>query len=114
MTAAANVLQIKNYIFREAKALGNTDREEKHVCSELLNNFVRTEKDMTAVCEGTYLCSQTIRRMMDLRESENGLPYNPGSDTCARILRFFNVEVTYKAGSKIKEKYQNKPKPQLG
>lgn len=109
--AAASVLQIKNYIFREAKALGNSDREEKHVCSDLLNNYIHTDKDLADVCEGTFLCSQTIHRMMELKESVGGNPYNPGSDTCARILRFFNVEVTYKAGSKIKEKYQNKPKP---
>lgn len=110
MSAAAQVLQIKNYVLREAKALGNSDREEKHVCSDLLNHYVQTDKDLAAVCEGTYLCAQTIYRMMDLKESALGNPYNPSSDTCARILRFFNKEVNYKTGAAIKPKYQNKPK----
>lgn len=107
--ASADVLEIKKYLLRHAVALGNSEREEKDVCSELLNNYIRTEKEMAEVCEGTFLCSQTIRRLMDLKETPLGNPYNPSSDTCARVLRFFNMEAKY-TSVKIQPKYRNKPK----
>lgn len=107
---SATVLNIKNYILREAKLFGNSDREDKHVCSDLLNNYIQTEKDLADVCEGTFLNAQTINRMITMKESAGGKDYNPSSDTCARILRYFGAEGHYTFGNKIKANFQNKPK----
>lgn len=109
MPAVAKVSHIKNYILRNAKALGNSHLEEKNLCSDLLNNAISTKRDMELICEGTFLCAQTIERMRELKESELGQPYNPSSDTCARILRYFGMEASYKATT-ISAKYQNRPK----
>lgn len=112
MPAAAKVSQIKSYILRNAKALGNTDAEEKNLCSDLLNDAIKTKRDLELVCEGTFLCEATIERMRKLKECESGAPYNPSSDTCARILRYFGMEAHYKATT-IQAKYRNRPKPEI-
>lgn len=112
MAATAQVSQIKSYILRNAKALGNTDAEEKNLCSDLLNNAIKTKKDMAQVCDGTFLCWQTIERMRNLKECESGAPYNPSSDTCARILRYFGMEASYKATT-IQAKYRNRAKREI-
>lgn len=106
---AAVVVDIKNYILRNAKALGNTNREEKNLCSDLLNNAISKKGDLERIAEGTFLCVATLERMRTLKECETGAPYNPSSDTCARILRYFGMEAVYNHTT-IKSAYRNKPK----
>lgn len=106
------VVNIKQYILRGATALGNSDKEEKDVCHELLKNYVNSPKDMADVCEGTGLCYQTIERFISLEPAVTGEDYDPRSSSCARVLRFFGMEANYKAII-IKSKYRNKPKVKL-
>lgn len=107
--ATARQIDIKNRLLTSTQALGNSNRGLKEVCSDLLNNHGRSRKDIRAVMEGTFLCPQTIQRMMDLSETEEGRAYKPNADTCERILRFFGAQVMFDQVN-IQSRYMNKPK----
>lgn len=108
-SSAAVVVGIKNYILRNAKTLGNSDQEDKHLCSELLGNAIRKKGDIERIAEGTFLCVATIERMRTLKECKTGATYYPSSDTCARILRYFGMEASWSTTT-IKSQHRNKPK----
>ena len=107
--ATAQKLDIKNRLLTGNSALGNSNRGLKEVCSDLLNDFGRGKKEMKQLSEGTFLCRQTIERMMDLTETEEGHQYRPNADTCERILRFFGAQMTFDQ-VRIQNRYANKPK----
>ena len=107
--ATARKIDIKNHLLTKSKALGNTNRGLKDVCSNLLNDFGRSSKNMKILSEGTYLSRPTLERMMDLTETEEGRPYHPNADTCERILRFFGAEIFFDQVS-IQNRYANQPK----
>lgn len=106
---ALTKLDIKNSMLTKAKALGNSSRGLKEVCSDLLNQHGISGKDMKRVCDGTFLCPTTIERMAKLTESEGGEPYRPNADTCERILRYFGAEMHFDQVT-IAPKYMNKSK----
>jgi hypothetical protein len=109
MASAAQTLHIKNHILSRARALGNTKRGFKEVCSDLVNQHGVKGADLRRICDGTFLCPTTIQRIATLEDCETGIPYRPNADTVERILRYFGAEVTFDQVS-ISNRYQNKPK----
>lgn len=105
-------LDIKNAILTRAKALGNTEYGFKEVCSDLINQYGNDPHAIRKIANGTFLSESTVKRMATLTEAESGLPYRPNSDTVERVLRYFNAEVSFDQVV-IKNKYQNKEKPEL-
>ena len=110
--ATARQIDIKNRLLTSQRALGNSKRGLKEVCSDLLNDFGRDKKAMKTLQDGTFLCRQTIERMMDLTATEEGHDYKPNADTCERILRFFSAEIILDQ-VKIQPRFMNKPKADL-
>lgn len=106
---AVTKLDIKNLMLTKQKALGNTTRGLKEVCSDLVNQHGIRGKDLQRLCDGTFLSSTTIDRMAKLTESETGDPYRPATDTVERILRYFGASVSFDQVH-IEGKFQNKPK----
>lgn len=107
--ATAHQIEIKNRLLTSQMALGNTQRGLKEVCSDLLNDFIKGKTQMKSAMDGTFLCKETLERMMKLDETDNGYPYRPNADTCERILRFFGAAITFDQ-VRITPKFQNKPK----
>lgn len=107
--AAATKIDIKNSLLTRARALGNTSKGLKEVCSDLINQHGIDKKGMNQLCEGTFLSRNTIERMAKLTETEHGLPYRPNADTIERVLRYFGAQITFDQVV-ISNKYQNKPK----
>jgi len=106
---AVTKLDIKNAMLRKTRALGNSSRGLKEVCSDLLHQHGVKGKDLKRLCAGTFLSETTIERMATLKEAESGLPYRPNADTCERILKYFGAEIHFDQVD-ISYKHQNKPK----
>lgn len=109
MATAARKLDIKNHLLLKTTCLGNSDRVLMDVCSELLTQYCRTEKDIAEFAQRASLRPQTIERMRDLSESETGRRYRPAADTCERILREFGAEMYFNQVA-ISKRHANKPK----
>ena len=107
----ARKIDIKNQLLSGSKALGNSNRGLKEVCSDLVNDFQRRggKSAKQKLKDGTYLCSATIDRIASLEETEDGNQYRPNADTCERILKFFGAEMSFNEVI-IKPRYTNKPK----
>lgn len=107
---AATKLAIQNIILSKARALGNTKKGFKEVCSDLINDYCNGDKKkMKHLADGTFLCVSTLERMSTLDETKDGAPYRPQVETCERILKFFNAEVSF-SQTALKAQYMNKPK----
>lgn len=104
-------LQIHNEMLSRMRALGNSERGFKELCSDLINQTGTDKKTFERIADGCFLSPETIRRMSKLTESEDGTPYRPNSDTIERILRYFGAEVTLNAVT-ISKAYRNQPKQQ--
>lgn len=109
MAAKAKALDIKNSLLTRARALGNTERGLKEVCSDLLNQHGITGADLSRLRTGTFLSDSTLKRMATLTDSETGRPYRPNADTCERVLRYFGAELRFDQVV-ISSRYANKPK----
>ena len=110
--AAATKLDIKNHLLTKSKALGNSKRGLKEVCSDLLNDYGRGPGIMKELAAGTFLAPATLDRMMKLAEAKSGADYRPNADTCERILRFFGTEISFDQ-VRITGRYNNKPKDEV-
>lgn len=106
---AATKLEITNLLLARAKALGNTDYGLKEVCSDLINDYGTSPKQLQQIANGCFLSIETIRHMSRLTETEHGEPYRPNADTCERILRYFGAEIHFNQVA-IKGRYRNQPK----
>lgn len=105
-------LSIKNKILSNARALGNSKRGLKEVCSDLVNSYGASSKQLKQLSAGTFLSTTTLDRMAKLNDTDSGTPYRPNADTCERILRFFNTEIYFNEVV-ISARYANKPKDDL-
>jgi len=105
--ATATILDIKNALLVNAKALGNSDRGLKEVVSDLLNQYGRDQAKYIA--EKAFLSVQTVHRLMDLTETENGDPYRPQCDTIERVLKVCGAEIHFDQ-VKISPRYMPGPK----
>lgn len=85
-------------------ALGNSDRGLKHLASDLLNEYGKSDKAIEELSEATYLCKHTIRRIQECSEL-----YSPRLDTIERCLKAMNCEITAHE-VEIEKQYQNRPK----
>ena len=105
-TQTAKVIELaRNSILSRAHALGNSSKGLKNVASDLLNREARgNPKALTRIAEGTFLCRQTLQRVMDCEEN-----YRPQADTLERIFRYFGAEITFNEVA-IKPRFQNKAK----
>lgn len=105
----ATNFSIKRAIFDRVNtvALGNSDRGLKEVASDLLNDQGRDQ--IKNICQGTFLSRTTVERVMELKETGNGDPYRPQSETLERIFRYCNAEIILQE-VKIKPKFRNIPK----
>lgn len=104
----ATQLQIKNTILSKARALGNSNKGLKDVCSDLLNAY---GGDLKAVTKGTYLCRSTLEHLQNLNDTPTGNPYRPQAETLERVLKYFGAEINF-SEVKINPRYRNKPKPE--
>ena len=109
---AVQKLDIKNQLLTRARALGNSNRGIKEVCSDLINQMGTDHKTHERIAEGTFLATMTIKRMATLKDCDTGEPYRPNADTCERILRYFGAEMHFDQVA-ISTRYQNKPKTDL-
>lgn len=108
MTSAVK-LQIKNEILSRMRALGNSDRGFKEICSDLINEAGTDSKTRKRIAEGCFLSVVTIDRMANLKEAKSGAPYKPNADTVERIMRYFGAEIQLNAVT-IRSQYRNQPK----
>jgi len=104
----ATQLQVKNVILSRAKALGNTDKGLKEVCSDLLNAY---GSDLRAVIKGTFLSRATLEHLQNLNDTPTGNPYRPQAETLERVLKFYGAQINF-SEVKISPRYRNKPKPE--
>ena len=107
--ATATKLHFKNRLLTGSKALGNSKRGLKEVCSDLINQAGTDAKTLQQISRGTFLSDTTLRRMASLTETEHGDPYRPQADTCERILRYFGAEILFDQ-VEIRRQFQNAPK----
>jgi len=98
--------EIKNRLLR-GKALGNSKKGLKEVCSDLL--AAMDKKDIKQLEAMTYLSHSTIKRMLLLTPAESGADYRPQLDTCERILRVAGAQLSIDIVS-VKSMYLPKPK----
>lgn len=99
-------MSAKDAIFsavKDKRALGNSNRKLKHLACDLLH---ASGQKASEISKGTFLCPQTIERVMDCPEE-----YRPQAETLERILTYFNGVLTVEFEN-IKPRYQNKPKPE--
>lgn len=105
MAQQAVKIAFHNKILERSHALGNSKRGLKEVASDLCNQVARNDKKgLREMADGTFLCKQTLQRVMDCEEG-----YRPQADTLERIFRYFNAEISFNEVV-IKGRYQNKPK----
>lgn len=107
--AAVTHANFKTALLNRSRALGNTGRGLKEVCSDLVNEYLTDGGQLSRLAAGTFLSEQTLYRVSKLTEAESGEPYKPNADTLERILRFFGAEVHFKSVT-IRGQYFNKPK----
>lgn len=63
---------------------------------------------MGELIDGTFLSRATLARIMDEGGDET---YSPQAGTLERVLRFFNVEISFReVKGGITTRYQNQPK----
>ena len=111
MSSASINSKIKSIVIERARFLGNTKKGSKEICSDLVNDYLSTKRgNLDQISKGTFLSVQTLERIRTLKETKSGADYRPASDTCDRIMRFFNIEGSLNVVN-IKPSYQNKPKP---
>lgn len=106
---AITELDVKNYLLKNARALGNSRRGLKEVCSDLVNAYGTSANQLRILSAGTFLSVHTLKRVSSLEDSESGAPYRPNADTCERILRYFGTEIHFNQ-VQISPKFANKPK----
>ncbi len=99
---STNVARMKSTLLQRSRALGNTKRGLKEVCSDLLCQYDR--KEAGKIAAGCFLSRATVLRVMDCDEA-----YRPQADTLERILRYFNAQIMF-AEVKIKAEFQNHEK----
>jgi hypothetical protein len=109
MASAEINLDIKNSLLIKQKALGNSGRGLKEVCSDLINKHGISKKDGQALRDGTFLSATTIDRLSKLTDTELGEPYRPQAETLERVFRYFGAELYFDQVI-IKPKFLNKPK----
>lgn len=106
---AATQLDIKNVMLTRSKALGNSNRGLKEVCSDLTNQHGIKGRQLRQLQDGTFLSRNTLERVASLDDCDSGSPYRPNADTLERILRYFGAEINFNQVV-IAGKYQNREK----
>src|SRR5215475_9823428 len=91
----ATKLDIKNHLLSKVRALGNTKKGLKEVCSDLVNQFGTDTKSFERIAKGTFLSVNTIRRISTLKDCDTGEVYKPQSETIERILIYFGAEIHF-------------------
>jgi len=98
--------EIKNRLL-SGKALGNTGKGLKEICSDLLHTM--DKGDIKRLEAETYLSKVTLLRMLKLDPAKSGSEYRPMADTCERILRVAGVELNINI-VRIRKDHLPKPK----
>lgn len=93
-TAASNN-SWTNRLLNNTRSLGNTGQSILHKVSELLNDYCKTDKEIDDIAERAGLCPSTIKRLMELKPTEEGNEYNPFGDTMSRVLLVFGAAITW-------------------
>lgn len=82
------------------RVLGNQDRCLKDLCADLINNSTLDQSEIAHIC---YLHPTTVKKLAA------GITKYPRADTCERILRSFQLELS--AGElPLDPKYRNQKK----
>lgn len=79
-------LQVKNALIAKARTYGNSHYTDKHLCSDLVNQWGTSPEKLERLSEITFLSVATLKRMSTLKEPESGGEYWPSSETITRIL----------------------------
>jgi hypothetical protein len=97
-----------NRLLSGTTSLGNSGETILDKCSDLLNDYCKTEAQVKEIADRSGLCPSTIKRLMDKIPTEEGHEYNPMGDTMSRVLLVFGAQITW---SQVTVKAQYLPKP---
>jgi hypothetical protein len=98
-----------NRLLNNTQSLGNTGESILDKCSDLLNDYCKTEGLINDVAERAGLSPNTIRRIMERKPTEEGREPDAFGDTQSRILLTFGATITWGQTS-IRAKFLPQPK----